>query len=50
MLESSGAKKIALFIDCENISYKLCDEIMKRLDEVGEVLSKRRMATGARIC
>lgn len=41
MLESSGAKKIALFIDCENISYKLCDEIMKRLDEVGEVCIKK---------
>lgn len=41
MTESSGAKKIALFIDCENISHKLCHEIMKRLDEIGEVCIKK---------
>lgn len=39
--EIQQAKKIALFIDCENISYKLCAEIMKRLDEIGEVCIKK---------
>ena len=38
---TSENKKIALFIDCENISYKLCDEIMKRLNEIGEVCIRK---------
>ncbi|PAF47002.1 hypothetical protein BKH41_08215 [Helicobacter sp. 12S02232-10] len=34
-------KKVALFIDCENVSYKLIDDIMERLAEVGEVCVKK---------
>ncbi|PAF47260.1 hypothetical protein BKH46_04040 [Helicobacter sp. 12S02634-8] len=34
-------KKVALFIDCENVSQKLIGEIMERLAEVGEVCVKK---------
>lgn len=40
-LESKKRIKVALFIDCENISYRLIDEIIKRLSEVGEVCVKK---------
>ncbi|PAF42565.1 NYN domain-containing protein [Helicobacter sp. 11S03491-1] len=37
-------KKVALFIDCENVSYKLIGDIMERLAEVGEVCVKKAYA------
>lgn len=43
MIENSlqKDKKVALFIDCENISYKLIDEIMEKLSLIGEVCIKK---------
>ena len=41
MAEQSVRKKIALFIDSENISYKLLSDIFKHLDEMGEVCVKK---------
>ncbi|PAF54183.1 hypothetical protein BKH42_01350 [Helicobacter sp. 13S00482-2] len=40
-LNSKERKKVALFIDCENISHKLIDDIMERLSDVGEVCVKK---------
>ncbi|PAF52635.1 NYN domain-containing protein [Helicobacter sp. 13S00477-4] len=40
-IENKERKKVALFIDCENISHKLIEDIMDRLAEVGEVCVKK---------
>ncbi|ANV98486.1 hypothetical protein BBW65_06600 [Helicobacter enhydrae] len=42
MLEiSGGKKKVALFIDSENISYRLISEVIKRLEDFGEICIKK---------
>lgn len=41
LIAEKERKKVALFIDCENVSYKLIDDIMERLAEVGEVCVKK---------
>lgn len=41
MSEKVPRKKIALFIDSENISYKFLEHIFKYLDEMGEVCIKK---------
>ncbi|RDU69589.1 NYN domain-containing protein [Helicobacter cholecystus] len=41
MIEQGVRKKIALFIDSENISYKLIEKILKELNAMGEVCVKK---------
>lgn len=41
MAEQGARKKIALFIDSENVSYKLIGEILKELNAMGEVCVKK---------
>ena len=33
--------RIAVLIDCDNISFKTIDSVMKELDQYGEVIIKR---------
>lgn len=41
MSSEKTRKKIALFIDSENVSYKFLEDIFKHLDEMGEVCVKK---------
>lgn len=39
--EKDRGKRVALFIDSENISYRLMPEVMERLEEFGEICIKK---------
>lgn len=41
MKETHREQRIALFIDCENISYKHMDTIMEKLQPIGEICIKK---------
>lgn len=40
-LRKDGGKRVALFIDSENISHRLIAEVMERLENFGEICIKK---------